>query len=213
MKALIAAVAAGILVFAGCAQDNLLPPVKAWLACDECVDGERNTVRGLGQVAVAQLANALLRGPTAEEKEVVRQQAAWDYSQSHGGSSPQFEAEAVSNFVAVYQERSAVALGDIRTSGAKAALDEALQPANRSRYRPSVLRAIRAARARIDATPFHGTLARRSVNFGDTAVLLPGPSPLFVAGDVAYMDDSVFPATDLTLSRAPGRMGIAAVGA
>jgi hypothetical protein len=191
-----------------------LPAVEAWLNCDECTDGELAAVRTLGETAVPQLAKALLDGPSPESREVIRQQAMAAYSRS-GVRSPsgrKYVTQLVDNYVANHQERAAVALGEIRTPRAIAALDEALLPSRRSQYRPNVLRAIRFARTAIGATPFGGRFERPVVAFGDTAFLLAPPGRPFAKNDVVILDDSVFLPSVLQLSRVPHRIGFAAVG-
>jgi hypothetical protein len=196
-----------------CGEETLLPPIQGWLHCDECIDGERAAVRALGESAVPQLKRALLEGPPARDREVVRQEAVAAHSRAGVGTltASQYAAHAVDNYVATYHERAALGLGDIGTVSARMALDEALQPPRSSQYRADVLRKIRFARMAIGATPFGGRFERSMVNFGDTAFLLAPPARPFTATDVVTLDDTL-PA-DLILSRQPGRVGFAAVGA
>jgi hypothetical protein len=203
-----------LAVLSAC-EEELLPQISAWLHCDECIDGERAAVRALGERAVPQLARALLEGPPADRRDVIRQQAISAHSKAGVAnlSASQYSAQLVDNFVARYQERAAVSLADIATPQARSALDQALQPPRSAQYRADVLRKIRLARATINATPFGGRFERQLVDFGDTAFLLAPPGGPFATGDIVAVDDSVFPAADLILSDQPMRRGIAAVGA
>jgi hypothetical protein len=198
----------------GCGDDSLLKPVEAWLNCDECINGERAAVRALGETAVPQLVRALLEGPPAAHRELIRQQGLAMYSK--GGldslSANRYSTQLVDNYVANYQARAAVSLGDIRTVRAISALDDALRPPRSLQYRSDVLRNIRFARTAIDATPFGGRFARRMVDFGDTAFLLAPPARPFAATDVVALDDTTFSPADVLISRQPSRVAFTAVG-
>jgi len=203
-----------VVALAGCREERLLPPIEAWLYCDDCIEGERRAVSALRDGAVPQLARALLDGPPAEKREVVRQSAVGAHSRAGVGTpSAQYAAEIVDNYVAKYQKRAAVSLGDIRTPRAKGVLDEALQPARRAQYRADVWRTIQSARMAIDATPFGGKFERSIVSFGDTAFLLAPRARPFTISDMVAFDHKIFPPADLFLSRQADRLGFAAVGA
>ena len=201
-----------VIGLTACQENKLSPPVEGWLHCDECTDGERAAVRALGEQAVPELARALLDGPPASNREVVRQEAVRAHSRAGVGtlSASEYATQMVSNYVAKYQGRAAVALGDIGTSSARSALDAALQPPHSAQYRADVLQKIKLARTAIGATPFGGRFERRMVQFADTAFLLAPPAQPFATNDVIALDDSA-PA-ELVLTRQPGRVGFAAVG-
>ncbi len=203
-----------LATLSACREERLLPPIEAWLHCDECIDGERAAVRALGDPTVPQLARALLDGPPTRKRRIVRRQAVGAHSRSGVGtiSASAYAAQMVDNYVAKYQKRAAVSLGDIRTPRAKSALDEALQPARRSQYRADVWRTIQSARMAIDATPFAGKFERPMVAFGDTAFLLAPPARPFTRNDIVTFDDKTFPPANLLLSQQPDRLGFAAVG-
>lgn len=203
-----------IIALAGCREERLSPPIEAWLYCDECIDGERTAVRALGDGAVPQLAQALLEGPPARNRDVVRQSAVAAHSRAGVGtlSGSDYAAQVVDNYVAKYQKRAAISLGDIRTPRAKSALDEALQPGRRPQYRADVWRTIQSARMAVDATPFGGRFERPMVDFGDTAFLVAPPARPFTASDMVAFDHKIFPPADLLLSRTADRLGFAAVG-
>jgi hypothetical protein len=204
-----------LAAIAACRDERLSRPIEAWLLCDECVDGERAAVRALGDQAVPELARALLDGPPEVSRDVVRHQSITAHSRAGVGtlSGNQYATQMVDNYVAKYQERAAVSLGDIRTASAKSALDQALQLPRRSRYRADVWRAIRAARMAIDATSFGGKFDRSVLDFGDTAFLLAPPARPFTRNDMVTFDDMAFPPGDLFLSQRSDRLGFAAAGA
>lgn len=123
--------------------------VNRWLLCEECSDGELDSVVALGGGIVGLLGQTL-RGPTPDRFENVRRQALTSYrslveeAQTSGGAVSVGEAVYVRNFlenyVATYQVRSAVALGRIGTPGARNLLVSAMQ--SDSLYRGDVRRAI-----------------------------------------------------------------------
>jgi hypothetical protein len=115
--------------------------VHEWLVCEECTDGELQKVVQIGDRAVWPLAQALRDAPT-EGKEVVREQTRALRARVPGGLAVQQEYvdEVVANYVGTYQQRAAVALRQIGTPAAHAALVTATR--DYTRYRRDVMQVI-----------------------------------------------------------------------
>jgi hypothetical protein len=112
--------------------------IMRWLECEECTDGEVDSVVRLGAVAVPSLSAALLDGPSPvrleEQKyylrESYRQQR--EYGRSHPAAAPRMtEAEHLAlytrNLIGLYRVRSAIALERIGGADAAEALDKAVR--------------------------------------------------------------------------------------
>ncbi|MCZ6756614.1 MAG: hypothetical protein O7E49_15005 [Gemmatimonadetes bacterium] len=122
--------------------------VDRWLLCDECVDGELDAVVAFQGRAVGRLTLALIEGPTQgridmmtlKYRDSYRRIAARMGPNPRGVSEAQYINRHLANYQAVYQSRSAIALGRIGTPQAIATLRAALlQPG----YRADVLDTIR----------------------------------------------------------------------
>jgi len=118
--------------------------VRRWLLCEECKEGERDSVVALGDRAIGALGEAV-KGPPASGRENIRRQAEAMYARL---SSPPLAQQVyarhfVDNYVATYQSRAAIALGLIGTPRAQAILLKAAR--NDTTSREDVLRAIGAA--------------------------------------------------------------------
>ena len=126
--------------------------ISDWLLCDECSDGELDSVVALRGAAVAPLGNALV-GPPQIKRENIQSQAAENYGRAgefaRGAPLPfrlgHLTERAVSNYIALYQTRAAVALGEIDNAAARRHLRDALD--NPGNYRRDVLATIRTALA------------------------------------------------------------------
>ena len=137
---------------ASCSPTSRREVVDAWLLCDECQGGELATLRDRGQMAwyvpspnfpwfgeggrtVGMLAKAL-RGPARRNVEIKRAQHTTSYAElsAYATSRGQvittdeanYVARYVGNYIASYQKRAAIALGEIRTVGAVRSLRKAL---------------------------------------------------------------------------------------
>jgi hypothetical protein len=119
--------------------------IQDWLLCEECTDGELESVVALGAGVVPSLAATLRGGLSPASRALLEQQLAqtWDAGAPLRLSRAEFVAHHVGNRDALLRARSARALGRIRTPEALAALREALL----LRQRPSVEASIRAALA------------------------------------------------------------------
>jgi len=110
--------------------------IIAWMACEECDEGERDSVAVLGHAAVPQLATYLLHGPpdsrvASYEKhlgDLRRRLAAYATTHPDIGAledSVAYVAGYLANYDALYRSRAAFSLGDIGGSPAQLALQAA----------------------------------------------------------------------------------------
>ena len=129
----------------GCNGQNVLPVasgrerIDAWLLCQDCTDGELDSLTALGNLhpaVVESLSTDLLAGPSATRRSNIQQQvdlsfdADTAYEHSVGAattiSSADYVALYTGNYVAVYRARAAVALAAIGGPRAGTALDSAI---------------------------------------------------------------------------------------
>ena len=187
--------------------------LDAWLTCDECINGERAAVKAIGHRAVPALSDALV-GPPLSRQALVRAQFVNSYPGIVVvGLAPDVYADRLlTNYVATYQKRAAISLGDLGGNDAKAALNEALARASSRSYREDVVRQIRYVVATLTGVPFSGTLTPQRVSFGDTVTLTGSAARPFDGDELADIDGAPFPAADVVLSRGPNRLTIAALG-
>jgi hypothetical protein len=181
--------------------------IDAWLRCDECQRGERAAVKAIGGKAVHTLDRALI-GPSASR--IANMEAQWRQTYSMLGPSAVSESAYVAhfrgNYVAGYQTRAAISLGDIGGSRAKRALRRALGAAGPRGYRSDVVRVITAVLATTDLPRFEGTvrgpLASSAARFGDTVRVSQG-SGLAWNGNVSIvLQGAPFPSdSDLVVTR------------
>ena len=121
--------------------------IDRWLLCEECTNGERDSVVAMLDRASDYLGEAV-KGPSPSQRENVRRQfAALDARLPDPPPGPftraTFVAHYVDNFAASYQSRAAIALGLINTSRAREILMQAFLTDTTSRN--DVLSAIRTA--------------------------------------------------------------------
>jgi hypothetical protein len=132
-----------VLAVAACARPTPEErrTVDRWLLCEECVDGELDSVVALGDRAV-RILEAALRGPSADRRDNMRQQVEAMYRGMRDTviSFQRYADHFASNYVASYQSRAAIALGAIGTPHARKILDGALR--RDARYRADVRRAL-----------------------------------------------------------------------
>lgn len=125
-----------ILMLPAC--DSLTPAeqrnLQRWLLCEECVEGERDSIDALGDRAVKALEKAL-QGPPRKRRDNIRRQAEGLYARiaSPRVSRDEYVGHYVENYVQTYKRRATVALRRINTPRAHAALVGALQPDTRHR--------------------------------------------------------------------------------
>jgi hypothetical protein len=130
-----------LLALTGCKSLNQAEErtLKRWLLCEECVEGERDSVVALGDRAVDALAEAL-SGPPKEGRNTIRKHAEAMYDRNPAPAPlgrKEYVELAVGNYVATYQKRAAIALRGIGTPRAHAVLVAALR--DEGRYRKDVL--------------------------------------------------------------------------
>jgi crotonobetainyl-CoA:carnitine CoA-transferase CaiB-like acyl-CoA transferase len=112
-------------------------PVTAWLDCVECTDAELRAVAVLGDRVVPDLREVLLRGPSKErlDRETQYLEAQYarlkEYEQLHPErrvtrSREDYVAFYRQNYILLNRSRAARALGAIKTSLARTALEEVL---------------------------------------------------------------------------------------
>src|SRR5437016_4314556 len=127
--------------------------IVAWLECDECTSGELDGVVKLGTVAIPTLTSTLRQGPSEAKREQLRRhlsstyQDVKQYAARHPtakvvGSEAEYAQPYMDNLVALYQIRSATALGAIGGADARAALEEAARAALRDDVRAAVVAAL-----------------------------------------------------------------------
>jgi hypothetical protein len=207
-------VTAAALMLTGCGlTDREWRTLDAWLTCDECINGERAAAKAIGQKAVPAFSSALV-GPSARRQTLVRAQFANSYpGVVIAGLTPDVYADLLlANYVATYQKRAAISLGDLGGNDAKAALNEALARASTRAYREDVVRLIRYIVMSSNGVPFGGTLSPPRVSFGDTLTLTGSGTQPFNGDELADIDGAPFPPTDVVLSRATNILKIAALG-
>jgi hypothetical protein len=185
--------------------------IERWATCDECTNGERNAVKAYGERAVSLLRQYLKEGPDSERRAIRERKLRANYA-AHPGtgvSEAEYVANLMANYVATYQIRSAVSLGDIGTPDARKALDEA---GVRSGYRQDVARVIQSVRSGYASTRFGGTVSPAVVAFGDTINLTPPVGQTFSGNTLLGVDGQPLAFGDAVLIRQPNRLALAAVG-
>jgi len=110
--------------------------LEAWLTCEECTNGELETIVRAGQSMVSPLAEALRAGPTQDTLDGTRRrltgayQSMVEYAKTHPDAPvPMSEREYVDrhleNFIVMYQSHAATGLGAIGGAAAKDELTKA----------------------------------------------------------------------------------------
>lgn len=110
------------------------PPIRDWLQCDECSDGELEAVVAVGKHAVGPLAIALRDGPSARQIQNVRARAQSDFEaarrfrEGHAGApdvagsvldADSFLTRYVAAYVDLFRERGLIGLSAIGTPAAR----------------------------------------------------------------------------------------------
>jgi hypothetical protein len=116
----------------------------AWFECDECTDGELESVVKIGDAAVPNLSGALEQGLSPSKREEARMHLVETYQElskyaekrkddDTGMSEQQYVDTYLGNLESLYRVRSAVALERIGTPTARAALERGLKVAAEQR--------------------------------------------------------------------------------
>lgn len=127
------------------ACDSLKPAqdrtVRRWLLCEECVDGELDSVVALGVQGEKAMKRAL-KGPPGDRVAKMRRQAEAMYARipNTALSLQGYVDHHLGNYKAIYQSRAAIALRRINTPSAHAALVDALR--HDAPYREDVRRVL-----------------------------------------------------------------------
>src|SRR5688572_22936136 len=187
--------------------------IDAWLNCDECLEGERDSVRRLGSPAIGALSDAL-EGPPPDRRQIMRTKFAETYSSFTiaGLTQTEYVNQLLSNYVATYQKRAATSLRDIAGADAREALDEAAAAAAARGYRDDVVRLINFAIATFDAVPYPGRIMPSLVSFGDTVTVNAPTGMPFTLDELANLDGSPFPGADVLVSRGANQIKFIALG-
>jgi hypothetical protein len=143
--------------------------IDGWLLCDDCVAGERDSVKAIGDKAVHTLDQALI-GPSPGRLANKQAQFEQAYTDLATPSIPRADyiARLRANYIAKYQKRAALSLADIGTGRALDALRRARASAVPRGYRVDVISVIDAALALKENGRFGGTVSRTTTHFGDT---------------------------------------------
>lgn len=202
-----------MIVAAACAlEDQEYAAIDAWLNCDHCINGERAAVEALGNDAVPTLALAL-RGPSQGRRDLMRRKFEESHRQYPAGvPQTQYVNQLLANYVATYQKRSALSLGDIDSERARDELRKARDSAGVRGYRPDVVRVIRTALAIAESPPFDGSIRPASVRFADTVTVSRGYGSTVWDGDEeAVLAAAPFAPSDLLVFQASDSLKFLAV--
>jgi len=182
-RGLVLAAALAVSATAGSCRsgDRERQAVEAWLTCIDCLDAERESVQALGSSAVPYLSQAVYGPPPlriANAEQLARR--AWQRIEAPTIPESTFVRKVKGDFVALYQDRAAISLGDIRTGGAIAGLRAVLKhdsvtadtsAAGGRYFRPDVQHRIRTELALAEAQPFPGVVTPDRNRFHDTVVV------------------------------------------
>lgn len=184
-----------------------------WLICDECINGERQHVRRIGANVLEALDSALI-GPSPQRRALMRAKLSDSYRFANmpGADSDAYINPRLANYIATYQKRAALSLGDIGNAAATRALDRAIREAQARGYRPDVIRAITLVRTRLGAVPFAGRITPGQLSFGNIVSVIAPPGQHFTAQDRAAIEDSPFPPDQIPFVRIGDTLQFVAVG-
>lgn len=115
--------------------------VHAWLVCEECIVGERQAVRAIGQPSVPYLASVIDSVP-AVIVEPMRVRLFNRWTAAFGADRDAYVTNGVENIESLARIRAAQSLGDLFAAGE---LRDALALARSRNYREDVLREIEGA--------------------------------------------------------------------
>jgi hypothetical protein len=172
--------------------------IHAWLTCDDCGSGERGAVALLGSSAVPELGKALA-GPSASQRTIMRNKFDTSYKLAEMGTrvpgltQANYSAFRDANYLANYQKRAALSLGDIGGDAARRALDAAIADSVSRQYRSDVIRVIKFSRSRLDATTYAGKIKPYRVAFADSVNIVADSGHHFNGQERVVIEDSLFP--------------------
>lgn len=176
------------LALVGCLSPDESRQVDAWLTCEDCLEGERDSLRAIGWRAIPYLGRAL-RGLPDAERENLRLQFGASYDRLSaavraGLSRPTYQDRFLAAADAGYRRQAAEGLaevgsgGSVRRAASRWYLSRSLEWSGAADTLPDVARrAVHDARARLDYPPFGGALRDSTVAAFDTVVVLRGAGP------------------------------------
>ena len=182
--------------------------LDAWFTCDECVNNERAKVVALGWKGISRLDAALI-GPSPGRIAVMNNNFRESYRTARS-PGPNRQQDYITfrrdNYIATYQKRAAVALGDIAKSTnfnwltrwrARRALDNAMHDAVARHYRADVVQVIRFVRQSLDAPPFKGVVQPNPSTFGALISVVASNAEPFNKDETAQLDSSLFQTSEV----------------
>lgn len=188
--------------------------IDAWLLCDDCLNGEREAVKALGDHAVYTLDEALF-GPSlgrVGNKEAQFDQA-YEELRAPKFSRADYIARRRANYIAKYQKRAAISLGDIGGPRALAALRRARDAAADRGYRADVVSTIDAVLALQESASFGGTVSSDSARFGDTLRVRRSPGLPWDGDESVLLRGSPLPDSLVVTRWPPDSLAFVAAGA
>ena len=162
-----------LFLFSGCrspqrsARPDNQTLILGWLTCEECIAGERDSVRALGAAAVSSLA-AVFDSVPSLITEPLRIRLTNRWTPEYHPDRDTYVNTYVRNAETIARVRAAYSLGDLR---AQSELQDALTLATSRGYGPDVIQAIRGALAAASGT---GSPARAIRVEPDTLAMLVG---------------------------------------
>lgn len=187
--------------------------LERWLTCDECVNGEREIARRMGDRAVGKL-DAALVAPSPQRTALMRGKLrdSYRFANKPGADSDAYINPRLENYIATYQKRAAISLGDIGTKPARDAIDRAIRDSAARDYRPDVMRTIRIVRTGVGTPRFGGRITPRHLSYGEIITVTAPPGRHFTAQDSAWIADSPFPRDQIPLGYLGDTLRFFAVG-
>jgi hypothetical protein len=149
--------------------------------------------------------DSALIGPSRGRQAIMRAKGedSFRFAQIAGQRSIDYTDARVANYVATYQKRAAVSLGDIGDKRAREALDRAIAESSIRHYRPDVLRVITFVRSTAWLPRFSGTIAPTRVAFGRVVSVVAPTGAQFNQTTRAGIADSPFPQNQVPFRRTP----------
>lgn len=174
--------------------------IDRWLLCDECNNGERDTVRAIGGKAVHTLDQALI-GPSPGRVKNIEAQA----RQTHGAlpDTAAYVADLRANYVALYQRRAAISLGDIGGSRATNALRRAQRDAVARGYRADVVQVVNSVLGSAAWGRFTGQIRPSVAAWGRSVHVVRDPNASLWDGNEAVALYQAAPSDSIAISRWP----------
>lgn len=178
--------------------------IDRWLLCDDCRNGERDSVKAIGGKAVHTLDQALIR-PSPGRIRNIETQARQTYRalSAPSVSEAAYVAAQRDNYLALYQRRAAVSLGDIGGSRALNALRRAQRDAQSRGYRADVIRVINTVLGSASWGRFAGQVRPNPAAWGQSVhVVRDSNTPAWDGNELVALYQAL-PSDSIALSRWP----------